>query len=1534
MADYTKLASVIQRLRDIRTNKGRGARSPHKYVLLKAVVQLYARRPDRLNAFPLESELEDEFINTWLEWFPETDPKAILIEHPYYHLTTDGLWNLEVKEGKQELFDKYEQSPGMRLTRRRLVETVKCARVDSELDDCLRDEAPRAAVARALDEELGKIVDPHVRKGRSSEQQESGTSLFAHERGALEAIEQRVAGHALGRVLSNLELHDSQSNRYFEVDAVVVSSFGIYVVELKHWSGLIQVRPNSWVQNRSFMKPDPHKVNNFKAKLLRGLYEREFPHYPSVWFESVVVLTNPDVTVVGEASPSTTSSNPTFGSINRFIRYLKHQQESKGDLLEQSQRDAFVEFLRGLQVAAPPRDFVFPGYEIVERLYQHDDRAELVARRTDIRHRRLSRLRIFFPPTRGDDRERALFHERATATLNAVAKTGDHPSILKVWSVPNESNFIVEGSDWSETGTLRDRLSGGEELPRDTVIQISLGILEGLDVLHRELVVHRALAPENVMMAEDTPKLMNFDLSYQLEEDRTTVIPDVAGLRRTPYMAPEVYAGGVTPEATTDLFSVGVMLYEMLVGKTPFACSLDLAQMGGELTDEHVQRLREADVPESMSELVRELVRTEQSKRPSGTREVIERLRTAQLAPEPVLVGNPRLEPGARSGLYEIEEFVAAGTQSQVYRARGARAKAVAVKMFNSDVTLQHVVEEQRLAGTAHHPSLVRVDSYSRWDNGRFYIAFDWVSSRSLRNDIIEGERPTLERFRSVASDLLHAVNCLHAAEVDPDGAPVVHNDIKPDNILLTEGGRPVLIDFGCACPPRIGLYQGTDGYVAPDLQLGADRNCCADGDLYAVGVTLHEWLLGRRPGGNGETARLLSELGLPAGLADWFARATAPSAEARFVSAREMLDALDPALSAAVQPAIEELPIAIPAQGQEERRAVTRELARLEPVTLDESHPNPFVAYLNSLHSRSAASENALAESQARNEFFGFIHVPHPVTELAEEILRGDERVHVILTGHAGDGKSTIALELCKRLQGVPADQPLDRDLSKRIPLPATGDGKLHIIKDLSEWSRSDRGGLLDEMLSPGQDRFFMVSNTGTLLEAFKDVEQRRNGDVIGVESQLLRAMSSSSPERWEYRGTAFTIINLSMMDNLAVARQILERMLADERWEVCESNKCKDRCPIYRNVRLFQANHKTALERIFLAYRRMYEYGVRLTLRQLSAHLAYMITSGLSHSDIVRMSQRASSPLMSEFMFFNRFFGDNGRQEDPPAFQLRAVREVRKQGFGTRTAPTWERRLWLQKKGPAFRLRASGCDKEFEILRQYGAGTRPDSQIAGDLARNQVRRIVFFLHEFGAQDDGSFLRTFLNSPTILRFSQWQTDSTGELSLTERRLLHQRILHVLQEQFTGVRLPEGTAGDGYLFVTLSRRSQEVRQSAQVVLARIPEEDLTLELVTRRNCAGGDRRDLVLKGRPSRLNARLKLGLPFLDYVIMRNHGEVGEILETSYVDRLERFKGQLLDEMGSERSDDVMLVRLQTNLTFRRQVFAVRHDRLEVTDG
>ncbi|MCF7708072.1 MAG: protein kinase [Verrucomicrobia bacterium] len=1518
------LREFLEELADIGVaQRGRGIK-PHKYVALLAVLQLVRDGKITKASISFNEDFKRAFRKILDEYGGKGDrnrPHA-----PFFHLGNSSFWRLVATEGKEQELAKTKTvgSPGD------LNQLVSHALLDESVFHMMKNPAEAAAI----EDELVRLIllcKKAKHDSQSQVQEEYAKySLYQHEERALKELGTRIKDNRLGIVLTNFEIHDPQSNRYFETDAVVVSEFGIYVLELKHWSGLIEVKPNSWIQNHSFYKPDPHKVNNRKAKLLKGLFERKFPHFPSVWFESAVVLTNPNADVEGATTPQTKAHNPTFARVDHFIDYLKHQRKQNGSTLSDHHCDQFVIFLRKLQAPSRPRDFEFPGYEIVKRLYQHTDRAEVIARRTDVRYKRLSRLRIFFPPATDDRDEKRQFHEKATATLNAVAKIGDHPNIIKVWSVPNENNFIVEGSDWSETGSLRDVLQQESPLRWEKTRDLTAGILAGLSALHRGLVIHRALSPENVLLVGSIPKLMNFDLSFQLEDDRTTVIPDASQLKRTPYMAPEIYKGGVTPEASADIFSVGVLMYEMLTGEKPFGCSTELEGIGGELADRHLARLKEKNVTEEVQDLIVQMVQAEPSKRPASVGEVL-----AAMHEEPAVTSsvspNAKLEPGDRHALYEIWGFLEKGAQSQIYHALGPQAKHVVLKLFNLDVELPRVLNEYRAAGVVNHPSLVTVENYGSWSDDRLFISFDWSSDKSLRDEIDNAERPDFERFKRMAEYLLDAVQALHTAMDDDVQRPLVHNDIKPENVLLTDRDRPVLIDFGSALRlegpgiPKIQIYEGTTGYVAPDLHLGEDRQYCEDGDLYALGVTLYEWLYGVRP-----SAEIDVQLSadFPEGLPGWFNKATAPKSENRFGAANEMLNALNELTveeggaktkeAADIEPAVEEeAPAPIP---------------QVEPLPPEGVHPNPFVAYLNSLHSRSAASENALAEAQARSSYFGRIHVPHPLTKTISEILCGKKRRHVILTGHAGDGKSTIGLELYKQLLGLPPESPIDHEIEPRTDVSGPEKKLLSIIKDFSEWHRDERQSLIEEAIEDNDRRFLFITNTGTLLDAFKFNERNLGGDELTLESELLERMDSATPKEWEYRDTHFTVINLSLMDNLCLAREIFTRMVKNELWDACVDRDCQQSCPIYRNVCLIRDNFETVIERLFMAYRRMYEYGTRLTLRQFSAHLAYMITSGLNYKDISKMAKKASRPLITEFMFFNRFFGDNGRVDDGAALQLRGINAARSQDFGVRTAPVWERHLWLSsRQGDDFEINAIGCLDEYGTLRHCGVKVANSFDLSPSDARRQVRRMMFFLNRFD-EGDTVFVRTFLNSNMAVDFSKWQAPEF-RLSLNESNLLRRRILHVIQEHFTGVRLPEGQRVDE-LFITLCRHSHEIRQSAQVVLARVAEDDLSLRLVPRPDGTGRLRRQLVLQGRNKLEGLNLQLELPFLDYVMSRNQGEIGECLDACFTDRLERFKGQILARCGTGTDHNLMLVRLKTSHEFKRQMIAVGGDRLEVTDA
>src|ERR1019366_5534221 len=103
-----------------------------------------------------------------------------------------------------------------------------------------------------------------------------------------------------------------------------------------------------------------------------------------------------------------------------------------------------------------------------------------------------------------------------------------------------------------------------------------------------------------------------------------------------------------------------------------------------------------------------------------------------------------------------------------------------------------------------------------------------------------------------------------------------------------------------------------------------------------------------------------------------------------------------------------------------------------------------------------------------------------------------------------------------------------------------------------------------------PDGKRFFLISNTGTLLDTFRDHEQFSRGDWVGIESDLLAAMGKPQGSEIRFHHSFFFVFNMAMIDNLGIAQNIFARMLAPERWQACATCECRPLCPISKNVDL----------------------------------------------------------------------------------------------------------------------------------------------------------------------------------------------------------------------------------------------------------------------------------------------------------------------------------------------------------------------------
>jgi len=422
----SKLIQMIRDLNEIGSNF-----KPHKLLTVLTVIQLAKENKVIDKKVYYDEDFRNKFTRLFLEYADEKDRNRPY--NPFFHLRTSGFWNLVPVKGYEKLLNSISSIGGPGDLKR----FVAYAELSSELYDVIKDEPLR----NKLKEEIVRCLI-NGKKSRNNKILNKvfldNTSLFEHENNAINEIQQRMETRGLGHVLHNLYIHDSQTNSYLEIDIVAICHYGVYVIELKHWTGHIQIKPNNWLVNNSFARKDPHILNSTKAKLLRGILERRIPQIADTYVESVVVLTNMDATVDGASFSTSTYTihNPTFHGIDRFIDYLQFQKDNKKKVIGEIQAKAITDYLLSLNKQERPKSLQFSGYEIIEYLYQYTDRVEVIARRTDIRHQQLSRLRVFFMPHNLSPAEKKCYHERATATLNAVAKVGDHPNILKFGQYP------------------------------------------------------------------------------------------------------------------------------------------------------------------------------------------------------------------------------------------------------------------------------------------------------------------------------------------------------------------------------------------------------------------------------------------------------------------------------------------------------------------------------------------------------------------------------------------------------------------------------------------------------------------------------------------------------------------------------------------------------------------------------------------------------------------------------------------------------------------------------------------------------------------------------------------------------------------------------------------------------------------------------------------------------------------------------------------------------------------------------------------
>ena len=1082
---------------------------------------------------------------------------------------------------------------------------------------------------------------------------------------------------------------------YWEYDCLVVAPHAIYHIENKDWGGNLIGDDFAWFIN-GVERKNPYPGATLKSKLIAGKLGSKNPDWRKARVFTLITLSNPAQSKFG-LDPHCDCYDQVFllnAILPKFIKDYEKAGKSK-DCIAPYQKE-IVQYLTGESShRSMAKKTEILNYKILEVLQKTETFTEYLCQPkffVDKRYK-VREYPLDFPDKTKSELD--TIRNRAANASYAQSKMNHCPYIITSQCQFNdEQTAFYEISEYLDECTLRARLRQ-KTFTQIEKVNVILDIAYALSEAHSKSVFHRDVCPENIyILANGSAALANFGHSWFVEHSdmHFTVGSSLSTEDSSLYAPPEFKDEDVS--AASDLYSLGVVIYELMTGKLPFESTLKFRLSGGVLKDEQLPSHVESDLPAWLDEIVKHTIVADMDNRWNDVNKIIAAIQQGIISSSVVSGGVTvvkddgdgeinlaDLKPGdAVTSELILYEELGHGAFGRVFKAKHTlQNKFYAMKIFDRDVSASETINEFEALRNLSHENIVHFTYNGRTKHGMFYTLMELLDGDNLRDYVTGSMRLPAKEVFNMAEGILKALVYMQGKI-----PPVFHRDIKPNNIVWDKRTRFVLIDFNISTTTEDKTFSGTLPYMAPDLILSTqkiDWDCSAD--TFALGVTMYELLTQTYPWPGSDPC---PKTGIaPTDIrkyndkisdvfADFVMKAIVTDRNQRFKTAKEMFDALE----------------AIGIDGISRYQSVTVN-------TISHREEVDIVDYINSLYSQSKHGNSGTRAGSKGSELDKLTYTE---TKLDKDLITDIEALKyklIIITSNAGDGKTAFIRHVEDHGQYRQAftNKNGSTFMLNGLQFQSNYDGS----QDEEERANND---VLNEFFAP----FFGLEDYSKASEGrIIAINEGRLMDFLSTQKGLI-ALNNNIEDFFYNEGhtellPGLMVINLNLRSvtagdkqNPSLLSQQLKKLTNKELWTKCQGCPIADKCFIKYNVDTFQDSSAgdEVIERLeWLMRAIVYKRELHITMRDLRSFIAFILTRDFSCEQVKKLVEYVRSEDILEYYWLHYYFNITAPQYYPKSgyFSLptnessdRLIKILRDTDIAKVALPAFDRDLYYTDK------------------------------------------------------------------------------------------------------------------------------------------------------------------------------------------------------------------------------------------------------------